>query len=530
MNFNLQKTLFTLIMSLGAGVLTSSAWAAPWEDKLYNPKPDPDDVILPMPCDGFMVFRKVSIPLSGPLEDYPVQLGQSNTGWDFVEHSRPSHIAGSFADGTKERYYLLAKYEMSQAQYAALSADECPKENPKGAKALLPQTNVSWLEAMQAANRYNLWLLEHKPTALPREEEKPGFLRLPTETEWEFAARGGLKVGAAEFNELRYPMDSMNQYEWFAGNQSSNGKVQLIGRLEPNPLGLHDILGNVSEMMLDSFRLNKLDRLHAQAGGYVVRGGNYLTPESEIRTSQRREEDFYSTDKKVGETRRPTTGVRFALVSSTLTSRKRTQELEAQWAKLGQEETTTRDPKNKEQTTLKKIDDIAAATEDAKLRGQLQELEQDLRAKNQQNEENRNLAIRGNLELGAFLCTKLADDGKYLKLLTAIYDNTCDPSLSMDESTKKSCDTRKLRLEENKQRVDKLAAYYANNMAQNQALYDIAQLEKQIPVKQTELEASPQRKNLVPFLQTFWSHQQAYIQTGRINKEAWLNTCQALAP
>jgi formylglycine-generating enzyme required for sulfatase activity len=84
-------------------------------------------------------------------------------------------------------------------------------------------------------------------------------------------------VNSAEFRDQHYPMDDLKNYEWYSGAQSSNGKVQLIGLLNPNPLGLYDMLGNVSEMMFTPFYLNKLNRLHGQAGGYVVRGGNILS-------------------------------------------------------------------------------------------------------------------------------------------------------------------------------------------------------------------------------------------------------------
>jgi formylglycine-generating enzyme required for sulfatase activity len=56
-------------------------------------------------------------------------------------------------------------------------------------------------------------------------------------------------VDTAQFRDSRYPMDDIKNYEWYSGSQSSNGKLQLIGLLNPNPLGLYDMLGNVSEMM-----------------------------------------------------------------------------------------------------------------------------------------------------------------------------------------------------------------------------------------------------------------------------------------
>ena len=108
-------------------------------------------------------------------------------------------------------------------------------------------------------------------------------MRLPTEDEWEYAARGGAAVADADFAEPRFPMpEGMARYVWFAGTQSANGKPQLTGLLKPNPLGLFDILGNLDEIAFAPFHLNKLGRAHGAAGGFVVRGGNYLTAEADI--------------------------------------------------------------------------------------------------------------------------------------------------------------------------------------------------------------------------------------------------------
>ena len=81
------------------------------------------------------------------------------------------------------------------------------------------------------------------------------------------------------------PDGKINQYEWFGGTQSSNSKINRIGVLLPNPLGLHDMLGNVSEMTLDAFRLNKFDRQYGSAGSYVIRGSDYMQPESDLRAA-----------------------------------------------------------------------------------------------------------------------------------------------------------------------------------------------------------------------------------------------------
>ncbi|HHY0819145.1 TPA: formylglycine-generating enzyme family protein, partial [Klebsiella pneumoniae] len=167
---------------------------------------------------------------------------------------------------------------------------------------------------------------------IPKEDGKAGFVRLPTEIEWEFAARGGLKVNSADFRDIRYPMNDLKEHEWFAGAQSANGRLQLAGLLAPNPLGLHDMLGNVDEMMFEPFYLNKLDRQHGQAGGYVVRGGNYLTEQAALRSAARKEVSYYDEDRHFTS---KSTGLRLVLVSPTMTSTQRVKSIESSWRQLG---------------------------------------------------------------------------------------------------------------------------------------------------------------------------------------------------
>lgn len=155
--------------------------------------------------------------------------------------------------------YYIGKYEVTQQVWKAVMSNENPSyflaDN-------FPVEMVSWEMATDFISKLN------KLTGLK--------FRLPTEAEWEFAAKGGTKS-----HDYKYSgSDLSGNVAWHHDNATS--KTHSVGEKLPNELGIYDMTGNVFEWCQDIFSAyNSSDQTNPQGVGlgskHVLRGGGYST-------------------------------------------------------------------------------------------------------------------------------------------------------------------------------------------------------------------------------------------------------------
>ena len=140
-------------------------------------------------------------------------------------HEMPQHRV------TISKPLYMGKFEATQAQWTAVMGDN-PSEFKRSDN---PVENVSWDDVQEFIQRLNA-----------REEHTR--YRLPTEAEWEYAARAGTDSAYSFGDDTR----EIERYAWIDGSYDAD-TAQPVGQKHPNPWGLYDMYGNVWEWVADWF-------------------------------------------------------------------------------------------------------------------------------------------------------------------------------------------------------------------------------------------------------------------------------------
>ena len=178
--------------------------------------------------------------------------------------------------------FYISKYEITQQQYKAVMGN-----NPSEFKGdNLPVEQVSWYDALNFCNALSQSegltpCYTMNGTKVTCDFEANGY-RLPTEAEWEYAAKAGTKTDFYS-GKLTYsgnsPIDpNLDKIAWYSANSSN--ATHPVGQKAPNAFGLYDMSGNVWEWCWDRYAeypsKETKDYQGPEIGTYrVYRGGGW---------------------------------------------------------------------------------------------------------------------------------------------------------------------------------------------------------------------------------------------------------------
>ena len=250
----MRKVLF-LLLSLAIGVSTATA------------KVNGDDAVVVQsssPYSEVITVNGVSFKMIW-VEGGTFEMG-SNDGYD---DEQPIHAVT--LDG-----YWIAETEVTQALWKAVMGSDEGWSNDYGKGSNYPAYDVSYNEAVDFCKRLN-----------ELTDYKYGF-RLPTEAEWEYAARGGKKSNGYKYSGS----NNIDDVAWYVDN--SGYVAHPVKSKKCNELGLYDMSGNLWEWCSDWYSSSYYSNSPSnnptgpKSGDYrVLRGGGWSHGESGCRVADR---------------------------------------------------------------------------------------------------------------------------------------------------------------------------------------------------------------------------------------------------
>lgn len=210
--------------------------------------------------------------------EYTLSRNGTTVTFKMILVEKGSFVMGDFNDGnsyanrhnvTITKSYYMAETEVTQGLWYVVMG------NTNGSGADYPVSYISHDDCLRFLEKLN--------------EQTGEIFRLPTEAEWEYAAKGGNKSKSYLYSGS----SDIQSVAWYKSN--SENKVHIVKSLAPNELGLYDMSGNVSEWCSDWFESystsDQTDPTGPTTGSTkVVRGGSWFDDASKCRTANRSEE------------------------------------------------------------------------------------------------------------------------------------------------------------------------------------------------------------------------------------------------
>ena len=264
----------------------------PYADKVALAE-NAEIALLPIPAGEFLIGspdqEEKREADEGPQQSVKVDafwMAKVETTWNFY---RPFMENGKNRnkDGTLNRDSNLTTSEAPEMKEGEVLIDTVTQPTPPyvpmhfsmgdGYSKEFPAVGVT----QHAANQFCQWL----------SAQTGHFYRLPTEAEWEYACRAGTNTAYAWGDDA----SKMGDYAWFAEN--SEFQYQKVGTKKANAWGLHDMHGNVAELVLDQYLANSYESYKNGVSNPItpptkryptsVRGGHWDADADQLRSANR---------------------------------------------------------------------------------------------------------------------------------------------------------------------------------------------------------------------------------------------------